>query len=148
MSAELTCSSLYIAFMSNHPVLGARDGTEHCFPFVYLCAFETGSPCLLFILNLKSDSAKCRDYRLPSQAHVPVSCGVSSDFWDLYCVTVMKLQMDGSLPECRKHNFQSVTITNPNKPPFCYVILILFTDTALLKKKKVAILALTVPIWW
>lgn len=30
--------------------------------------------------------------------------------------------------------FQSVTITDPHKPPFCYVILILFTDPALLKK--------------
>lgn len=66
-----------------------------CRLFVYLCAFETGSPCLLFLLNLRSpDSAKSRDYRLPFQAHVPVPCGLSSDFRDLCCVTVMKLQMD------------------------------------------------------
>lgn len=36
-ASELTCSSLYIAFRSNHPVLSARDGTGHCVPFV--CVF-------------------------------------------------------------------------------------------------------------
>lgn len=137
MSIELTCSSLYIAFRSNHPVLSAREWHRTMFSIcLYICVLLRQGPPVY-------SSSLIWDLLTQPRAETTVCLFKHMCLYLVGCqetfVTFAVLQWWNSrwieaYLNAGSINFQSVTITDLKKPPFCYVILILFTDTALLKK--------------
>lgn len=105
MSIELTCPSLYIAFGSNHPVLSAREWHRTLFSIcLYLCVLLRRGP--LSTLHLEFEiSWLSQEQRLPLAFSSTRACilWAVKRLVTFAVLTVMKLQMDWSLPECRKH---------------------------------------------